>query len=150
MNLRQEKAKYFLLSRYYFFKRRILSFTRKGWLHHRRICDRPTPVSFDLLFLIFQALNIIVIRAVQLTDCLIVISWRRLWEDCFTIFFSLTKSWWYGPDRGLLAQAVREAEMLRATLTVTANLHRSCRLHLSNTYNSWWSQWRSWLAKTKS
>ena len=37
------------------------------------ICDRPISVSSDLLFLIFQALNIIAIRVVQLTDSLIVI-----------------------------------------------------------------------------
>ena len=67
-------------------------------------------------------------------------------RDCFTVYFSVTKGWWFGLDRGLLAQAIREA----TTLIAIASLHRSCRHHLSNMRNLWWPLWRSWLAKTKS
>ena len=103
-------------------------------------------VPFDLPFFFrIQAPRLLAFVTHQLTDFLGIISWRRLWgkEYCFAVFFSVTKGWWFGPDRGLLAQAIKEVEMLQATLITIANLHRLCRHHLPYICNLWQPQWRS-------
>ena len=98
----------------------------------------PIPTGPLWLTICFQdqALRLLVLGTYQSTDFPGTISWRRLWErDCFAVFFSVTKGWWFGPDRGLLAQAIREVETLQATLIAIANLHRLCRHHLPNMCN---------------
>ena len=65
-------------------------------------------------------------------------------------FSSVTKGWWFEPDRGLPAQAIREIETFQATLIAVPNLHQPCRHHLPNMCNLWQPQWQSWLARTKS
>ena len=50
---------------------------------------------------------------------------------------------WSGLGQELLAQAVREAEVLQAIPSAIANLHQPCRHRLFRMRNLWRLQWRN-------